>query len=131
MAIEWRDDYATGNQEVDFEHRELIRLINEALERISEAGEGADVADYLGEVFVRIAGHFALEEKVMRKHQYDEYKAHKVDHEKLLDAIRDIMDDCSDGGTFNEDELSRTLSDWFSGHFRSFDVRLHSRLGGH
>jgi hemerythrin len=62
----------------------------------------------------------------MRKHRYDEYEAHKAEHERLLDEIRDIMDGAEeDYGA----ALSETVRDWFVNHFKSKDARLHKRLG--
>lgn len=128
--IEWRKEFETGVPDVDFEHRELVDLIN-ALH--AEIGQGADrtrVHEFLGEVFARIAAHFALEESIMRKHSYDEYAAHKAEHEQLLDEIRDIMDGAAEGSSGGYGEaLSATVRDWFVNHFKSKDARLHKRLG--
>ncbi len=74
----------------------------------------------------RIAAHFALEESIMRKHRYDEYEAHKQEHEHLLDEIRDIMDGAE--GRYG-DALSATVRDWFVNHFKSKDARRHRKLG--
>ena len=62
----------------------------------------------------------------MRKHGYDEYEAHKAEHESLLDEIRDIMDETD--ADYSE-ALSRTVADWFVGHFKTKDARLHKKLG--
>src|SRR3974390_1372873 len=91
--IEWRKEFETGVPGVDHEHRELVTLINRLAEEIAAGADKEGVRRFLGEVFARIAAHFALEESIMRKHGYDEYEAHKAEHETLLDDIRDIMDD--------------------------------------
>lgn len=127
--IEWKEHFNVGNAEVDFEHRELIDLINALHADLLAAGEKGSILDFLGEIYTRIAAHFALEEKVMRDRKYDQYQAHKDDHERLLDEIRDIMDDYEDAELFNETELARRLSTWFVGHFKTMDARLHKMLG--
>lgn len=130
VLIEWRDEFCTGIDAVDFEHKEMIELINEAHAHL-EAGAPRDQIDaFLGEIYARISGHFALEENVMKARQYDEFAAHKQDHERLLDAIRDIMDDY-DAGDFDgmSEELGRRLQDWFVDHFKTRDARLHRMLG--
>ncbi len=128
--IEWRSDFETGVADVDLEHRELIDLINEMHSQVGSEAEPDTVSAFLGEVFARISAHFALEESVMRKHGYDEYEAHKTDHEKLLDDIRDIMDDFEEGHYQNYDEaLSGAVRDWFVNHFKTKDARLHKMLG--
>jgi hemerythrin len=62
----------------------------------------------------------------MRKHSYDEYEAHKAEHEALLDEIRSIMDDPNLG---YGPALAAIVRDWFIGHFKSKDARLHRQLG--
>lgn len=127
--IEWKDEYSVGVPAVDEEHRELIELINTLHDRMHAAERDPDVMAFLGEIYARIASHFALEELLMRRHEYDELHDHKLDHERLLEEIRDIMDDYEDGKLLDDEELGRRLDEWFSVHFRTRDARLHRRLG--
>jgi hemerythrin len=128
--IEWRKEFDTGIAEVDHEHRELVGLINQLHDRLMTGADKETVGRFLGEVFARISAHFALEETVMRKHKYDEYAAHKADHEKLLDDLRDIMDDYEADAYFDyEEALGTAVRDWFVNHFKTRDARLHRRLG--
>ena len=116
---------------VDHEHETLIRLINELYVIAREGGRDEDVIEFLGEIHARISAHFALEEKVMRDHGYDQYPEHKRDHEKLLDGIRDIMDEFEAGGygAQYEEKLGDHLRSWFTDHFRTHDARLHHHFG--
>ncbi|NNE21330.1 MAG: bacteriohemerythrin [Rhizobiales bacterium] len=128
--IEWRAEFETGVADVDHEHRELIGLINDLHRQLATEATAENVSDFLGEVFAKISAHFALEESIMRKHNYDQYQEHKSDHEKLLDDIRDIMDDFEAGKYAAYDEaLSAAVRDWFVDHFKTKDARLHSMLG--
>ena len=126
--IEWRDDFKIGIEEVDFEHQELIELINESYSAAKEQGSTLAVIDFLGEIFSQISAHFALEEKVMRELKYDQYEDHKQDHEQLLDSIRDIMDDYADVSTLDEEKFGDRLNKWFTDHFSTKDARLHKFL---
>ena len=128
--IEWRDEFNTGVAEVDHEHQELIGMINDLHAQLQGGADRDAIADFLGEVFAKISAHFALEETVMRKHRYDEYEAHKSEHEALLDDIRDIMDDY-EAGTYEDagQALATTVRDWFINHFKTKDARLHKQLG--
>jgi len=130
VLIEWRPEFETGIAEVDHEHRLLVDLINALHDELGANSSKAVVSSFLGEVFAKISAHFALEETVMRKHRYDEYAAHKADHEKLLDDIRDIMAAHEEGVFVNyKDALSRAVRDWFVDHFKTKDARLHRMLG--
>ena len=131
--IQWRDEYRTGDRSVDHEHRELIGLINALHEKLAGGGRSTEeVEEFLGEINVKISAHFALEERLMRGAGYEDYAAHKEDHEDLLDGIRDIMIGY-DAGRYAEfeDTLSRALDGWFSNHFKTHDAKLHAVFGDH
>jgi len=126
--IEWKEQYSLGVPAVDHEHRELIDLINELYASVKGPDTDTTVMDFLGELYARIAAHFALEEKIMRDSGYDEYQEHKSDHERLLDDVRDLMDDYEDGVYVDVEEFGKRLDEWFSEHFRTRDSRLHSKI---
>ncbi len=126
--VEWRDEFKIGIEEVDFEHQELIELINELYAEAKKEDSASAVMDCLEEIFAKISAHFALEEKVMRDLQYDEYEDHKEDHELLLDSIMDIMDEYADDTGLDEEEFAERLNDWFVRHFSTKDARMHRFL---
>jgi hemerythrin-like metal-binding protein len=132
MLLEWKDAYRTGVEEVDYEHRELIDLINHLHDRSRDPDAPLAVPAFFGDLNRAITAHFALEERQMREHGYDQLAEHKADHERLLDEIREIMDAYE---ALPEAEgtrlLGRVLGDWFGIHFRTHDPRLHKALGPH
>jgi len=129
--ITWKPEYSVGDEAVDHEHRELIDLVNAAAGAILEGRADADVNKSLGDLYRAISAHFAHEEQQMQRAGYDQYAAHKDNHEDLLDALRDIMDGAESGGEKTAEELTDVLEAWFSDHFRIHDSRLHKRLGPH
>ncbi len=127
--IEWREEFAIGIPSVDYEHKGMIRMINELHEEMSSAPSRDTVTGFLGEIHALISAHFALEEKEMREMGYDAFDDHKDDHERLLDEIRDIMDSFEADETEDyAEDLSRRLESWFTEHFRAKDARLHRFL---
>jgi hemerythrin-like metal-binding protein len=127
QLIEWRDEFATGITSVDHEHWTLIRLLNDLYDRIDEDDRAA-TSDFLGRLYGEIAADFALEERVMRDYRYAGYSAHKADHERLLDELRDIMEAHERGGAAL-DELPVILHRWFVRHFQTTDTYLHRSMG--
>ncbi len=123
--IEWRDDFQLGIPSVDYEHRELIKLINELYDNYANNVSSTTVLHFLGEIYAKIASHFALEEKIMKEQGYDQFADHKADHEKLLDDICDFMDDFENNQEFEEGVFGELLELWFVEHFRTKDARLH------
>ena len=128
--ITWKSEFAVGVESVDFEHEQMINLINEIYEEMKTRRDADSIEQFLGDVHFAISAHFALEERLMRDAEYPEYEAHKEDHEKLLDQIRDFMDKFVADPESGFELLQEGLSDWFENHFATFDARLHGQLPG-
>ena len=129
--LQWSERYRIGIEAVDHEHRELIDLINRLHAELATRHAKLAVPAFFGDLLQGISAHFALEEKFMRERNYDQLTAHKADHERLLDEIRDIMDEFEQSDTIDSAELAKRLDAWFSRHFESHDARLHKKLGVH
>ena len=129
--LQWRDEFSIGVDSVDFEHQNLMEMINMIYAELDNRRDIAEIRRTVGEVHAEVSAHFALEERIMRQAGYEEFAAHKNDHENLLDQIRTLMDAIENDPEHALDVLSEQLADWFSGHFNSFDARLHRQLGDH
>ncbi len=126
--ITWKPEFAVGVASVDFEHEQMIGLINEIYDEMQTRRDADSIEQFLGDVHFAISAHFALEERLMRDADYPEYQAHKEDHEELLDQLRDLMDQLVADPDKGFDLLHDKLSDWFENHFATFDARLHGQL---
>lgn len=129
--LQWKDRYSVGVAAVDYEHRELIELINRLHDEAAAQGSKEAIVNFFGDLFKAISSHFALEERIMRARGYDELRQHKNDHERLLDELRDIMDDFEARDRIDEKQVAQSLDAWFSRHFETHDARLHRILGDH
>ena len=124
QLIEWRDEFCTGSEGVDYEHEELIKHINSLFEKTQDKESRVNS---LNEIYAEIAGHFVLEEQIMRNEGYDQYEEHKQDHAKLLEDIGEITDSYESDDDL--DNLQEVLNDWFVNHFKTHDARRH-RISG-
>ena len=129
--LQWEKRYSVGIEAVDHEHRELVDLINKLHEKATMQGSKVAVLGFFGDLYKAVSAHFALEERFMREKRYDQLPQHKGDHERLLDEIRDIMEDYEVNDFFDEKLLAQRIDAWFSRHFESHDARLHRALGDH
>ncbi len=129
--LRWENRYSVGIAAVDHEHRELVDLINRLYDKATSQGAKDAVVNFFGDLFRAISAHFALEERFMRERQYDHLAQHKSDHERLLDELRDIMEDFEADAKIDQGLLAQRLDAWFSRHFETHDARLHRALGAH
>lgn len=126
--LQWKPEFSVGIRAMDDEHREMIAMINDIYAKLESDSDVDQVDECLGDIFNTISMHFALEERMMQNASYAEYQEHKDDHEDLLDQIRDLMDDYFDDPKSGAKLLQDGLSNWFAGHFSTFDARLHGQL---
>jgi hemerythrin len=129
--LNWKDEYSVGIAEVDYEHGQLIDLINRLHQELVGADAKVTVPGFFGDLLEGISAHFALEEKFMRNQHYERLGAHKQDHERLLDDLRDIMDAFEASEEIDSVELALRLDTWFTRHFKTHDAMLHHALGAH
>ncbi len=129
--LRWESRYSVGIAAVDHEHRELVDLVNRLYDEATSQGSKDAAIDFFGDLFRAISAHFALEERFMRERNYDHLAQHKNDHERLLDELRDIMEDFRATARIDRPLLAQRLDAWFSRHFESHDARLHRALGAH
>jgi hemerythrin-like metal-binding protein len=128
-AISWRKEFETGDPAVDHEHRELIALINLMIDKLADQPEPAPDEAMLGEAYAQISAHFALEEVLMKNARYTGFAAHKLDHEGLLDDLREIMETHRSGlYRARRDAFVADIERWFVDHFREQDALLHAAL---
>ena len=123
--LDWAEDYRTGIDYVDREHRKLVDIINRISETLSAAESEKAVTDCLGQIYAEVSAHFALLEKLMRENDFAHYAAHKANHEKLLEEMRAMMD-AYDNGVCNHcgETLDHCLRAWFRKQFQVEDARL-------
>ena len=126
--LTWQPEFSVGVEAVDFEHREMIDLINRLYEEMEGKKDADSIERFLGDIHATISAHFALEERMMRRANYPEYEAHKNDHEDLLDQVRDLMDIFVASPGKGVLLLQKQMSVWFESHFSTFDARLHGQL---
>lgn len=123
--LEWQAAYATGVPQLDYEHRQILDLVNFGCDSLRDITSRDEVRDCLESLYARVSAHFALEEDVMREAHYELYAAHKAQHEALVDSLRVMMDSFDDGACAQcKRSLDDCLVEWFEKHFQGEDARL-------
>lgn len=124
-----KDELNTGIESLDFEHRELVGLMEALCDSFDRDEPAQKVSDGFGALYAGASAHFALEERLMRENKYPSYDDHKADHERLLDQIRFMMEafekgKCADCGT----TLRDCLEAWLADHVKGADAELRALL---
>ncbi|MGB9852179.1 MAG: bacteriohemerythrin [Candidatus Kapaibacteriota bacterium] len=114
--IEWNDNYSVGVSIIDNQHKQLIRIINELHEGMG-TGKGKDVlGKVLFELIQYVNTHFKTEEEYMKKYGYNEYEAHRYEHEKLTDEVKRFHEDFKSGKAILSIQIMNFLRNWLMDH---------------
>jgi len=123
--LEWDDSFLIGIEELDYEHRLLVDDINRLHKEMARHDEKSEIEKCLGDIHARMQAHFALEERVMKEGEYEDFDEHKSTHDALLDSyteyiIRFLDDtDASAGRTIEE-----FLKYWVIEHILTSDKEM-------
>jgi len=113
---------------INDEHQQLLTRINQFCDRLTESLLDHEIIFMISEVHAAIAAHFKQEEEIMRQHHDANYTSHKVDHDSLLDEIKNLMETIEPESTEN---IGRALAArcvaWLALHYEDHDKEFHVR----
>ena len=121
--IAWSENYATGIELIDNQHRELVNLTNALYRACLTGKDAADAAfkDAMSRMVEYVRFHFAFEQKVLASVKYPDYSKHKKQHETLIRNILQAVKKYEKGVKYIPNNFVRTLRDWVFGHIAVFD----------
>lgn len=125
--IDWCDDLSVDIEEIDEQHKELIRMINR-LHRSTTAGDWSrqivTMTDTLLGLIDYIQFHFATEEKYMIEYEYPEYETHNQEHSKFVTEVTSFSDAFKDGTSGLAEEMLSFLKEWYIRHITLTDIKF-------
>lgn len=124
MAIvEWTKSLEVGIPEIDFQHRNLVSMLN-ALHTAIEAGETRqNLSDILEELDLYVVNHFATEERLMERLRYEFIAQHKAEHLRLAETVQQHRAAFARGDGSAE-ELMQFLIRWLLNHIAGADSHI-------
>jgi len=121
--IEWNDALAIGIPEIDYQHRNLVSMLN-ALHEAVESGETREtLGEILEELDLYVVNHFATEERLMERIKYEFVKEHKSEHLRLASAVQDFRNRFASNEA-TADELLQFLIRWLLNHIAGVDSHI-------
>ncbi len=126
--LEWKEEYGTGVEDVDDEHRDLIDIINRLHDLLLAKDAKLTVPAFFDNLIRGVSAHFALEERIMDESRYPDRDEHREDHERLLGELRGLKRTFEHAETIDSAELALRLEPWFSRHLTTYDLQLHRGL---
>ncbi len=120
--IDWSDELSVGIEEIDEQHKVLLKLINQMHTAIHERHGSEAVDSILAELIEYTRIHFAVEESLMRILNYSGYIEHHEQHQELLEHVVQLQKKLASGKTAISFELMHFLKKWLTQHILEEDM---------
>jgi hemerythrin len=124
--VAWDDCFLVGNEKIDAQHKELVRMTNEFYAGVQMGGIVAKVffMKTIQGAVQYIKTHFATEEEVIQNAEYPLFEEHKKQHEDFVAEVgRQIQifetEDHPDPAGF-----VKFLMDWVTQHIANSDKKF-------
>ena len=126
QPLAWRQDFATGVAIIDDQHRELIKMLNEASTQLTDRSPLADVARIVQGLLSYAGYHFSTEEKLMAEHGYEKHRAapaaqHIKAHRDFAEKVVAVKAQIDAGQGIPKADLESFLNNWLTDHILHTD----------
>ena len=128
--IVWTDDFLVGEESIDTQHKELVRLINEFYAGVQMGGIMTKVfyMQTIKGALHYIKTHFSNEESIMQKIEFPFYKEHKKLHEDFVAEVTHELKVFEDQDNPDPTDFIKFLVCWVSKHIADADKKMTSYL---
>lgn len=124
----WSEKLELGIKEIDMQHKKLVELIERTKELVYDAEAGIDCYDDIVEILKSLVDytvyHFAYEEKLMEKVNYDDLVLHNMEHKIFVKKISNFMSTDLDENQLEKiEDITEFLLDWLTKHILETDKK--------
>lgn len=125
--IIWIDEYSVNNARMDYQHKKIIRMINELIEH-QQAGEDSEfISNKLSQMTEYCLNHLADEEEMLMESGFPDFASHQALHDEFRNKVVQICTATSLGIDVMPVMLGY-LSEWWSHHICVDDMQYRDTL---
>jgi len=126
MLTAWREEMATGNADIDDQHRDLLNKVNDLLTACRERRMSEEIGQLIWFLKRYVRKHFRDEEKLQLKSGFPDYPAHKAEHDAFFKEVQRLELHYAQEGasTVLVVESLHMMCGWLHSHFHDMDAVL-------
>lgn len=126
--LRWDKILSVGVDEIDDDHRRLLDLFNILNHSVQEGAEPEYLEAVLEELINCTVWHFSHEERLMLKYGYERHQDHKMEHQELIDSVKELQHKILQSDNVVTDQDLEFLERWLTEHILSTDMKLGNYL---
>jgi hemerythrin len=120
----WSDDFSIGNEEIDTQHKELIRILDNLNQSIVNKGENHSIKGTILELQHYAVLHFSTEEVYMCDLMYEELENHIQQHDFFRAKVKELHSLNIVKGCDKSLELVQFITEWLLNHVMAEDKKI-------
>jgi len=126
MSLVWNDSMSTGVVEVDEQHKELIKRLNQLIEAMSKGKGKSEVESTLKFLDQYVRWHFSEEENCMNRYRCPAALANRLAHERFIKMLETYNAEFQSTGPTVKLVLDakKGITDWVVDHIVKVDSQL-------
>lgn len=126
MAFTVTQDLITGNTQIDKEHVELFKMINDFMEACSQGKGRSEIMETVKFLRNYTNHHFGYEETIQKQHSYPNYPTHKAFHDKFNRSMDNIVKELEKDGVSITlvAKINQEIGSNLIAHIKTEDVKL-------
>ncbi|NSL53199.1 diguanylate cyclase [Calidifontibacillus erzurumensis] len=128
VKIEWNEDWESGNEMIDEEHRLLVEKANSLFYLFLSDSENEKMMKQIDVILKDIIKHFCNEEEILLDAGYPDYEKHAKIHETLLDKVFKFKEAYQNGVLKLSEFFSFIVNDVIIGHIQNSDTDYFTHL---
>ncbi len=126
MIFKWKENFSTGIEEIDRQHKRLFEIGGE-IYNLAVLKDGQDHYDEIMRLLMNLKDytvyHFGYEESLMEKYNFSELEKHKEQHKMFVDKLNEL--ELQDIDSRQEKIILDILDfivNWISSHILGLDI---------
>ena len=119
--IIWKDSFSVQHGRLDRQHKKIIQLINQMIDRHNEKVDSEFISETLTSIREYSEQHLAFEEDLLEKCHYNDLEKHKTLHQDYRKTVVRFCMDVMNSHTSTPTEILTFLNKWWTYHILHCD----------
>ncbi len=119
--IAWTSDFSVGVAEIDDQHRNLIDLVNDLHQAMTEGHGWNEMEATFKGLSAYIQKHFSYEEGLLEKFNYPDMDLHRLEHKVFVRQIQKFRSQYDAGEYLISQKVMNYLKEWLTQHIKVID----------
>jgi len=117
----WSSELSTLNDEIDTQHKELIRIANGLINAVNLNRGPRTLSNVISKLREYTVFHFSCEEALMEELAYPKRGEHEQEHAKLKVQVKDYQNRFFHSETVTGDDVLKFMKGWLLNHILEHD----------